>query len=198
MAVTKVYAKSTRLDAAIRYILNGDKTDGQILTARFNCDPGWEYQQMMDTKRELGKTGGRLAYHIIQSYKPGEVTPELALEIAKGFAEKYLSDYEVVIGTHIDKGHIHNHILYNSVSSRTGKRSISTGTATTRKSAPVPMNCAGSTACPLSRRMGIRKGCPVTSNGCGNRGDSRHSALCWKRIYATPLRKPPRSAIFLC
>ena len=122
MAVTKVYAKSTRLDAAIRYILNGDKTDGQILTARFNCDPGWEYQQMMDTKRELGKTGGRLAYHIIQSFKPGEVTPELALEIAKEFAEKYLSDYEVVIGTHIDKGHIHNHILYNSVSSRTGRK----------------------------------------------------------------------------
>ena len=122
MAITKVYAKSTRLDAAIRYILNGDKTDRQILTARFNCDPGWEYQQMMDTKRELGKTGGRLAYHIIQSFKPGEVTPELALEIAKEFAEKYLSDYEVVIGTHIDKGHIHNHILYNSVSSRTGKK----------------------------------------------------------------------------
>ena len=122
MAVTKVYAKSTRLDAAIRYILNGDKTDGQILTARFNCDPGWEYRQMMDTKRELGKTGGRLAYHIIQSFKPGEVTPELALEIAKEFAEKYLSDYEVVIGTHIDKGHIHNHILYNSVSSRTGRK----------------------------------------------------------------------------
>ena len=122
MAITKVYAKSTRLDAAIRYILNGDKTDGQILTAHFNCDPGWEYQQMMDTKRELGKTGGRLAYHIIQSFKPGEVTPELALEIAKEFAENYLSDYEVVIGTHIDKGHIHNHILYNSVSSRTGRK----------------------------------------------------------------------------
>ena len=122
MAITKVYAKSTRLDAAIRYILNGDKTDGRILTAHLNCDPGWEYQQMMDTKRELGKTGGRLAYHIIQSFKPGEVTPELALEIAKEFTEKYLPDYEVVIGTHIDKGHIHNHILYNSVSSRTGRK----------------------------------------------------------------------------
>ena len=84
------------------------------MTAYLNCDPGWEYQQMMDTKRELGKTSGRLAYHIIQSFKPGEVTPELALEIAKEFAEKYLSDYEVVIGTHIDKGHIHNHILYSA------------------------------------------------------------------------------------
>ena len=122
MAITKVYAKNHRLDVAIKYVLNGDKTDNQILTARINCDPGWEYQQMMDTKREVGKTGGRLAYHIIQSFKPGEITPEQALEIGKEFAEKYLSDYEVVIGTHIDKGHIHNHILYNSVSVRTGKK----------------------------------------------------------------------------
>ena len=122
MAITKVYAKNHRLDVAIKYVLNGDKTDNQVLTARINCDPGWEYQQMMDTKREVGKTGGRLAYHIIQSFKPGEITPEQALEIGKEFAEKYLSDYEVVIGTHIDKGHIHNHILYNSVSVRTGKK----------------------------------------------------------------------------
>ena len=116
MAITKVYAKNHR------YVLNGDKTDNQVLTVRINCDPGWEYQQMMDTKREVGKTGGRLAYHIIQSFKPGEITPEQALKIGKEFAEKYLSDYEVVIGTHIDKGHIHNHILYNSVSVRTGKK----------------------------------------------------------------------------
>ena len=122
MATTKIHAKNSRLDVAIRYVLNGDKTDHEVLTARINCDPGWEYQQMMDTKRELGKTGGRLAYHIIQSFKPGEVTPEQALEIAKEFAETYLSDYEVVIGTHIDKEHIHNHILYNSVSTRTGKK----------------------------------------------------------------------------
>ena len=147
MAVTKVYAKSTRLDAAIRYVLNGDKTDNQILTARINCDPGWEYRQMMDTKREVGKTGGRLTYHIIQSFKPGEVTPEQALGIAKEFAEQYLSDYEVVIGTHIDRGHIHNHILYNSVSTRTGKRNISEGETITGRSVPVPMNCAGNTAC---------------------------------------------------
>ena len=117
MAITKVYAKNHRLDVAIKYVLNGDKTDNQILTARINCDPGWEYQRMMDTKREVGKTGGRLAYHIIQSFKPGEIAPKQALEIGKEFAEKYLSDYEVVIGTHIDREHIHNHILYNSLKS---------------------------------------------------------------------------------
>ena len=122
MAVTKILPRNARLDAAIRYILNGDKTDNQILNAYFNCDPGWAYRQMTDTKRDVGRTGGRLAYHIIQSFAPGEVTPELALEIAKEFVRENLSDYEVVIGTHIDKGHIHNHILFNSVNSRTGKK----------------------------------------------------------------------------
>ena len=105
MAVTKILPRNSRLDVAIRYVLNGDKTDHQVLTARINCDPGHEYRQMMDTKEELGKTDGRLAYHIIQSFKPGEITPELALQIAKEFAEEYLSDYEVVIGTHVDKEH---------------------------------------------------------------------------------------------
>ena len=122
MAITKILPRNARLDVAIRYVLNGDKTDNQILTAYFNCDPGWAYRQMMDTKRDVGRTGGRLAYHIIQSFEPGEVTPELALEIAKEFVRENLSDYEVIIGTHIDKGHIHNHILLNSVNSRTGKK----------------------------------------------------------------------------
>ena len=77
---------------------------------------------MMDTKREVGKLDGRQGYHIIQSFKPGEVTPELALEIAKEFAAEYLADYEVVIGTHIDKGHIHSHLIFNSVNAQTGEK----------------------------------------------------------------------------
>ena len=122
MAVTKILPRNSRLDVAIKYVLNDDKTDHQVLTARINCDPGYEYRQMMDTKEELGKTGGRLAYHIIQSFKPGEITPEQALQIAKEFAEECLSDYEVVIGTHVDKEHIHSHILFNSVNRRTGEK----------------------------------------------------------------------------
>ena len=122
MAITKILPRNSRLDVAIRYVLNGDKTEHQVLTARINCDPGHEYRQMMDTKEELNKTGGRLAYHIIQSFKPGEITPELALQIAKEFAEECLSDYEVVIGTHVDKEHIHSHILFNSVNRRTGEK----------------------------------------------------------------------------
>ena len=66
--------------------------------------------------------GGRQCYHIIQSFKPGEITPELALEIAKAFAAEHLADYEVVIATHIDKGHIHSHLVFNSVNARTGEK----------------------------------------------------------------------------
>lgn len=83
MAVTKILAKNARLDQAIQYVLNGDKTDHKILTAHQNCDPGWECRQMLETKREFEKLDGHQCYHIIQSFKPGEVTPDLALEIAK-------------------------------------------------------------------------------------------------------------------
>ena len=122
MAVTKILARNARLDQAIQYALNGDKTEHKILTAHQNCDPGREFRQMMGTKRDVGKLDGRQCYHIIQSFKPGEVTPELALEIAKEFAAEYLSDYEVVIGTHVDKGHIHSHLVFNSVNAQTGEK----------------------------------------------------------------------------
>jgi len=122
MAVTKILARNARLDQAIQYVLNGDKTDHQILTAHQNCDPGWEFRQMMDTKRDVGKLDGRQCYHIIQSFKPGEISPELALKIAKEFAAEYLADYEVVIGTHVDKGHIHSHLVFNSVNAQTGEK----------------------------------------------------------------------------
>ena len=122
MAVTKILARNTHLDQAIQYVLNGEKTEGRILTAHQNCDPGHEYQQMMDTKRELGKLGGRQCYHIIQSFQPGDITPELALELAKGFAAEYLPGFEVVIGTHTDHDHVHSHILFNSVNAQTGEK----------------------------------------------------------------------------
>ena len=122
MAVTKILPRNGGLRAAIEYVLNGDKTDKQILTAHLNCDPGHEYQQMMDTKRELGKMDGRQCYHIIQSFAPGEITPELALEIATEFAKEHLAEYQVVIGTHTDRHHIHSHILFNSVNDETGEK----------------------------------------------------------------------------
>ncbi len=122
MAVTKILARKGRLDLAIRYILNGDKTDEQILTVHLNCDPGRECQQMLDTKRAVGKEGGVKYYHLIQSFKPGEIAPELALEIAKTFTQEHLPGYEAVIGVHTDREHIHAHIIFNSVNAETGQK----------------------------------------------------------------------------
>ena len=122
MAITKILARNNGLKQAIEYVLNGDKTQKQVLTAHLNCDPGFEYQQMMDTKRELGKLDGRQCYHIIQSFVPGEITPKLALQIATEFASEYLVGYQVVIGTHTDRHHIHSHILFNSVNDATGEK----------------------------------------------------------------------------
>ena len=126
MAITKILYRNGGLRQAIDYITNPVKTDENLLTDYIRCDPGYAAQQMMDTKRTLGKTAGRQCYHIIQSFKPDEITPELAHEIAKQFAAEHLPGYEAVIATHVDKTHIHSHIVFNSVNAVTGKMYHST------------------------------------------------------------------------
>ena len=105
MAVTKILYRNGGLRQAIGYITNPVKTAENLLTDYVRCDPGHAAQQMMDTKRALGKIAGRQCYHIIQSFKPDEITPELAHEIAKQFAAEHLPGYEAVIATHVDKTH---------------------------------------------------------------------------------------------
>jgi hypothetical protein len=122
MAITKILARHARLDVGINYIFNGDKTQESVLTAHLNCDPGRECRQMLDTKRAVGKEDGVQYYHIIQSFKPGEVTPEQALEIATEFAKEHLPGYEAVIAVHVDKQHIHAHTIFNSVNADTGEK----------------------------------------------------------------------------
>ena len=126
MAITKILYRNGGLAQAIQYITNPDKTDQCVLVDHFNCDPGFAYQQMMNTKRRFHKTDGRQCYHIIQSFKPDEISPELAHKIAKRFAAEHLQGYEAVIGTHVDKGHIHSHIVFNSVNADTGIKYHST------------------------------------------------------------------------
>ena len=122
MAITKILARKGRLDAGIRYVLNGDKTQEQVLTVRLNCDPGREARQMLETKQDYGKADGVQYYHMIQSFRPGEISPELALEIAREFAQEHLSGYQTVIGVHVDRDHIHAHILFNSVNADTSEK----------------------------------------------------------------------------
>ncbi len=121
MAVTKILARKGPLADGISYILNEEKTD-VLLTVHLNCDPGREVREMLDTKQAYGKMDGVQYYHVIQSFKPGEVTPELALEIAREFAEEHLPGFETVISVHVDKEHIHAHLIFNSVNADTGRK----------------------------------------------------------------------------
>ncbi len=122
MAITKIHPIKKTLNLAIDYITNEDKTDEQILVSSFGCNPDTAHLQFQNT-RDVNKTRGTvLAHHLIQSFYPGEVTPEKAHEIAKELVEKMLKDsHEYVIATHVDKGHIHSHIIFNNVNFKTGR-----------------------------------------------------------------------------
>lgn len=133
MAITKVYAirknlqrsvsyasneKKTNLDNVIEYAVNISKTEQRLFQSCVNCiSVETAYTEMQETKKRWRKTDGVLGYHFIQSFKPDEVTPELAHKIGVAFAEECFGDrFQVVIGTHLDKSHLHNHIVVNSVS----------------------------------------------------------------------------------
>ena len=126
MAITKILSKNMRLDKLIRYVQNPDKTDDAVFTYFRNCDSKDAAQRWQETKVLFGKTEGIQAFHIIQSFAPGEITPELAHELGIRFIQEHLSEYEAVLGTHVDKGHIHNHIAFNSVNAKTGMKYHST------------------------------------------------------------------------
>ena len=128
MAVTKILAKSMRLDKLVNYIKNGDKTNEETLVSTLNCNPREAARQMLRTKQHYGKEDGVQAYHIIQSFQIGEISPEMAHLLGKEFSVGFLPGYEVIIGTHVDKDHIHNHICFNSVCMTTGKKYTNTFT----------------------------------------------------------------------
>ena len=122
MAVTKILARRGGLAQAIAYVVNGDKTEEQVLTAAQGCSIGSACAEMQDAKIRWNKTDGVQLYHIIQSFRPGEITPGLALEIAQEFVREHLPGYQAVIGIHTDREHIHAHIIFNSVNQLTGEK----------------------------------------------------------------------------
>ena len=122
MAVTKILARRGGLAQAIAYVVNGDKTEEQVLTAAQGCSIKSACAEMQDAKIRWNKTDGVQLYHIIQSFRPGEITPGLALEIAQEFVREHLPGYQAVIGIHTDREHIHAHIVFNSVNQLTGEK----------------------------------------------------------------------------
>lgn len=137
MAYDKIIPVTSRLDHCMDYVQNPEKTDlsvaldyitneektSRVLVDGINCDARTAYAEMQATKRRWGKCGGVLGYHLIHSYAPGEVSPEQAHAIGVEFARRLLGErYEAVIATHIDREHLHCHILFNSVSFVDGRK----------------------------------------------------------------------------
>jgi hypothetical protein len=127
MAITKYHAITKTLNKAINYINDPMKTDYQSLISGYNCEPTYadlDFQMTRDLAKEIkgdySKVGGNnnLAYHMIQSFDPEDnLTPEKAHEIGKKLAGKFLDNkYEYIVSTHVDKDHIHNHIIFNATS----------------------------------------------------------------------------------
>ena len=109
------------LAAVLKYAENDDKTDMKMFVSGINCLAVRAYEQMMITKCHYGKMGGNVAYHGYQSFKSGEVTPKEAHDIGLETARRmWGKDYEIVVTTHLNTDNIHNHIVINSVSFKTG------------------------------------------------------------------------------
>lgn len=149
MATTKIWDIKGRLDCLINYAANPEKTDGnqyskaemqalhnvmayaadgyktekRLYVSGVNVTPDTATYKMRQTKLRYGKTDGIIAFHAIQSFKPGEVTPELAHKIGVEFAKEMWGDrFEVLIATHLNRQHLHNHFVINSVSFADGKK----------------------------------------------------------------------------
>lgn len=117
MATSKLRTIEKTLRKAIDYIINPEKTKDGTLVYSHGCSVETSDLEMELTARHGTGRGERIAYHLIQSFAPeDEITPEKALELGKEFAQKVTGGkYEFVIATHVDKAHIHNHIIFNSV-----------------------------------------------------------------------------------
>lgn len=144
MAVTKIWAIKNRLDhvidyatnnektntasfkdlhKTIKYAINGEKTEEKLFVTSINCNTKTALKEMAITKEKFNKTTGILGFHAYQSFAENEVTAELAHNIGIKLAEEIWGDrFEVIVSTHLNTGHLHNHFVLNSVSFKDGKK----------------------------------------------------------------------------
>ena len=121
--MNKEKTTAVSLQDALDYAANRDKTEQSCFESSYACTLETAFADMRQTKERWHKSGGVQGYHLMQSFAAGEVTPELAHQIAKELADRVLGGrYEYVIGTHLNTGHIHSHIVWNSVSCVDGKK----------------------------------------------------------------------------
>jgi len=113
------------LSGVLKYIQQEKKTnlDGLRFIIGYNCVPGSAFVEMLTTKQRFKKTDGRQFYHFVQSFSENDnLTPQEANAIGLEFAQREFPGYEVVIATHLDTNHIHNHLVVNSVSCENGRK----------------------------------------------------------------------------
>ena len=121
--MNKEKTTAVSLQDALDYAANRDKTEQSCFESSYACTLETAFADMRQTKERWHKSGGVQGYHLVQSFAAGEVSPELAHQIAKELADRVLGGrYEYVIGTHLNTGHIHSHIVWNSVSGVDGKK----------------------------------------------------------------------------
>ncbi len=129
MAITKILnigsAKnggSGHLYNAIRYIMNGEKTEGGLyIGGNAGSSHSEVYRTMLQTKRDWEKLDKRQGYHFVLSWEPGEASADQAYQVIQEFCEEYLGDnYDYVFSVHTDQKHMHGHIIFNSVNRRSG------------------------------------------------------------------------------
>jgi hypothetical protein len=116
-------ADAQGLGDVMAYATDPTKTKQRLFVTGINCAPASAHDEMCAVKRGYGKEGGIVVWHGYQSFKPGEVTPEVAHAIGVKLAEQlWGDDFQVIVATHLDKGHLHNHLVLNSVSCKDGHR----------------------------------------------------------------------------
>jgi hypothetical protein len=122
-SATLAGADAQGLTDVMAYVTNPTKTEQRLFVTGINCDPASARDEMNAVKRGYNKEGGIVAWHGYQSFKPGEVTPEVAHTVGVRLAERlWGDDFQVIVATHLDKGHLHNHLVLNSVSCADGHR----------------------------------------------------------------------------
>ena len=126
MAVTKIHPIKSTLKKALDYIENPDKTDEKLFVSSYGCSyetADIEFQMLLD---QAYQKGNNLAHHLIQAFEPGETTAEQAHEIGRQLADEVLQGkYPYVITTHIDRSHLHNHIIFCAVDMANQRKYIS-------------------------------------------------------------------------
>lgn len=141
MATTKIWAVKDNLERTVNYAANpektinpdlkkaihyaGDeaKTESRCYVTGVNCNADTAFEEISAVQERFGKTGGNVAYHAYQSFKTGEITPELCHEIGVELAKKmWGNEYQVLVATHLNTGTLHNHFVVCSTNMWTGKK----------------------------------------------------------------------------